>query len=956
MIIFTNYFIMRNYLLILVLFVAQFLSAAPQTVVKGVVRDASTREVISGAVVKVDDGALWAVTDLEGKYTISLSNGKYLLTAECLGYVKQSLSLEVKSQAVVAYDRSGNMVGTDFNMDVESLALDDVVVTAQRPAGTLGTSHNLGRDALQHLQMSNMADMSALLPGGKTVNPDLTQDNGIVLRDGGTSVGNASFGTAFEVDGVRIGNNAGFGGLSGASTRAVPVENIESIEVITGVPSAEYGDLNSGMVKVNTKRGRSPLNIVFSVNPRTYQGSVNKGVELGKKAGVLNISGEWARATTKLTSPYTSYTRRNVSAVYSNTFLKALRFELGGSANIGGMNSKDDPDANNGNTSNARDNLFRANTSLNWMLNKSWATSIKAEASVSFADKMHRLHTFNSSASPQPAIHVTEQGYHFAQRLPLSYFADMVLDSKELDFAASVKYDWTRTFGIVKNRLKAGVQFKSEGNVGQGAYYQDADLAPNYYRPRPYNQYPFMHNLSEYIEDQISLPVGNTNLEVVAGLRLEQLFVKGSRYRNVNSLSPRFNAKWQLGRNVTLRGGWGVSEKLPSFGVLYPVQNYRDIQTFAFSAGNSSSYVYFTAPYMMRYNPDLKWQRNYNSEVGIDMEFGEWKLSLVGFYNKTKDPYQLQSIYTPISVNMQQLPQGFVVPDDPQYKVDSQTGQVFIRGGSQDYWTAMDTKVVNETFVLSDMQTNGKPVHRAGVEFTLDFPQIKAIRTSFRMDAKYSYSSYIDDMLYYYYNNGWSHTSLPDRSYQYVGVYASGANGYNTANGRVSHNLDANVTSITHIPQARLVFTVRFEAAILRRSRNLSQYNGQEYAYNVSQDSNTPTGGSIYDGNSYAAMRPVQYMTLDGQLHPFTDAQAADPEFSQLIIKTGNAYTFNPDGYGFYCSANFSVTKEIGKHVSLSLFANNFTASRPSVTSMATGVSVVFTPSFYYGLTCRLKF
>jgi hypothetical protein len=55
-------------------------------------------------------------------------------------------------------------------------------------------------------------------------------------------------------------------------------------------------------------------------------------------------------------------------------------------------------------------------------------------------------------------------------------------------------------------------------------------------------------------------------------------------------------------------------------------------------------------------------------------------------------------------------------------------------------------------------------------------------------------------------------------------------------------------------------------------------------------------------------------------------------------------------------SANLSITKEIGDHVSLSFFANNFTNSRPYVKSLATGVGAIFTPAFYYGLTCRLKF
>ena len=144
--------------------------------------------------------------------------------------------------------------------------------------------------------------------------------------------------------------------------------------------------------------------------------------------------------------------------------------------------------------------------------------------------------------------------------------------------------------------------------------------------------------------------------------------------------------------------------------------------------------------------------------------------------------------------------------------------------------------------------------------------------------------------------------------------------------------------------------------SLLRRSRNLSEYEGKTYAFTVSQNDNVPTGGNIYDGTSYTAVRPVSYMDLDGNVHPFTDAEAADPAFANLILKSTNAYTFAMDGYGPYMSANLSITKEIGDHVSLSFFANNFTNSRPYVRSIATGVGAIFTPAFYYGLTCRLKF
>ena len=96
-------------------------------------------------------------------------------------------------------------------------------------------------------------------------------------------------------------------------------------------------------------------------------------------------------------------------------------------------------------------------------------------------------------------------------------------------------------------------------------------------------------------------------------------------------------------------------------------------------------------------------------------------------------------------------------------------------------------------------------------------------------------------------------------------------------------------------------------------------------------------------------------MDLNGVVRPWTEESAANPDLQRLILRSGNMYTFAPDGYDPYFSANLSVTKEIGDHVSLSFFANNFTNARRFVTSKATGVAAIFTPNFYYGLTCRIK-
>lgn len=941
---------LRQFLLMILLLVSADVMTAQQNralfSISGKVVDAKTGEPVIGAAVNVEDTGIWAISDENGTFFLpDIRPGDYAVQFSCLGFVDKRLSFVVKK----------DIPNLTIKLDQNTLALNSVVVTAERDKEGMNTSLKFGANALNHLQMSNVTGISALLPGGKTVNPDLTTDNAVSLRSGGLAAGNAAFGTALEVDGVRVGNNASFGSMSGTGTRNISTENVQSIEVITGVPSAEYGDLNSGMVRINTRKGLTPWNITFAVNPRTYQASASKGIDLMKNRGVLNVSAEWTRATQKLSSPYTSYTRRGFSASYSNTFKNVLKFEAGATGNIGGMNTKNDPDAYKGTWSKVRDNVLRANTSLTWLLRKSWITNLKLDASVNYNDNRSQDHAYGSSASMLPAVHSELAGYYLADRLPVSYFSDKVIDSKELDYAASLKYEWFKKSGKRLSKLKAGVQWKANGNVGEGEYYKDPSVAANGYRPRPYSQYPFMHNVAAYIEEDYTFPIGKTSLQISAGLRLENLFVKDTDYKNVSSLSPRFNAKWKISDNLSIRGGWGVSEKLPSFYILYPVQKYRDIQTFGFSHGDSSSYVYYTQPYKMLFNENLKWQKNYNAEFGIEAYFLRTSVSLVGFFNKTKNPYTYQNIYTPFSYNIMSVPSGYTVPDNPEIRVDSQTGQVYMRGSNEEFWTPMATKVTDKTFFESQMPGNGDDIYRTGAELIVDFPEIAPIRTKFRLDANYAYTHYIDNTLNWTYRTGWSHTSLSNRSYQYVGIYANGGES-GTFNGKESHSLNANLTAITHIPEARIVITCRLEMSLLSRFRNLSRYQGKEYAYNVNADGVESIGGSIYDSNNYTAIRPVKYMDENGDVHDFTDKEASDPAFANLIIKSGNAYTFSQDGYGAYLSANLSVTKEIGDHVSLSFFANNFTNSRMYVTSKATGVSAIFTPAFYYGLTCRLKF
>ncbi|WP_122120656.1 TonB-dependent receptor [Alistipes megaguti] len=945
---------MRRYLLLLVLFwalptalIAQQYNVSGRVLVKGGGKKPTP---IGLAVVELPKAGLWAVADNEGNFSVkNVPAGKVLFSVSCLGYVTTLTEVEVHR----------DLDSLCLYAPEDNLKLESVVVTAREATNAMATSRTIEGNAINHLQMVNVSDISTLLPGGKTVNPDLMENNTFSLRDGGSTAGNASFGTAVEVDGVRLSTNASLGDLTGVSTRNISSTSIESVEVITGVPSAEYGDISSGMVKISTRKGRTPYMLVLSTNPRTKQIAASKGFDLGDDRGVLNSNIEYTRATKNPTSPYTSYSRTGLSLNYQNTFAKVLRFDFGVSANVGGMNSEDDPDVQAGEWEKDRDNALRANTSLKWLLNRKAITSVDFDASINYADNLTRIHTYNTSSTMSPAVHATDEGYFVADLLPSTYYTTQCVDSKELDYAANLKATWIRSWGDIHSNAKVGVSWRADGNVGQGAYYEDPALAPNGYRPRPYTDIPYMHNLAAYLEETLTLPVGSGSVQLMAGLRAEKTFIKGSRYDKTQSLSPRLNLKYRITDWLTIRGGWGLTDKLPSFKILYPDPNYLDRQVYGVSYGGQSLYVFHTRPYEIMYNPDLRWQRNRNSEVGVDLRIGGTSISLVGYFNRTKYPFELKNEYEPYTYRLSSLPtttpdgEPFTMPTHPLFKVDSQTGEMFIRDADNlsQGWILM-TGSDKQTFVRNTYQSNGSPVDRMGLEFVFDFPEIRPLRTQLRLDGAYGYTKYINTGEAWYYPS----VTTGGNFYPYVGIYAdNGSNSTITYNGTKTHSLDANLTATTHLPSIRMIISLRLEASLLKRSQHLSEYNGEEYAFNVDENRN-PTGGSIYDGNSYTAIWPIAYIDQSGERHPFTDAERNNPDFASLLLRSANTYAFNEDGYDPYFSANLSITKEIGDHVSISFYANNFTNSRPFMRSYATGVRVVFTPSFYYGLTVRLKF
>jgi outer membrane receptor protein involved in Fe transport len=223
----------RRYIVLAALLGAFVVSRAQGFRLAGKVVDAETGAPVEFASIRVEENGLWAITNDKGEFTIkNVTKGKNTLVVQCLGYQKRSWPCDINRDV-------DNM---NLRLSQGNLKLEGVTVVAKRKRDEATTSYTIDRQTLDNQQIVNVADIATLLPGGKTVNPSLTADNRLSLRSAQQEKGNASFGTAIEVDGIRMDNNALSGETMGASTRSISASNIESIEIVTGIPSVEYGD------------------------------------------------------------------------------------------------------------------------------------------------------------------------------------------------------------------------------------------------------------------------------------------------------------------------------------------------------------------------------------------------------------------------------------------------------------------------------------------------------------------------------------------------------------------------------------------------------------------------------------------------------------------------------------------------------------------------------------------
>lgn len=942
---------------------------------------------VTGAWVTISETDLWGITNDSGFFLIEkVPTAKVVLQVKSLNYATTEFSIQP----------ANNIVDTVFYIKEDNLSLDEVTVTA-KVKKEIGTSFIIERNALDHMQMLSVTDAAALLPGGKTSTAlNLTSGPQNFIVNGGLPAerGNAKFGVGVEVDGVRLSANA-LPGVTPVDVRNIASSNVESIEIITGVPSVEYGDMTNGLVKINTRKGKSPYIIDLVTKPNTKQLAISKGFDLGRDNGILNISGEYTKSVSNLASPYTSYERNSVSLNYSNTFLrkqkKPLFLNIGLTGNVGGSDSKSDPDKFVNTYSKAKDNVIRANISGRWLLNKKWLTNIEAGSSVNFNNQSSEISNSRSSSSSVAAIHAMQTGYFVGQTYEQNPDAEILLvapgyfyqisynDTRAINYSANLKANWSKKVGNFSNNLLLGSEYTSSRNNGRGSYYDDIRYAPTW-RPYEYRAEPALNNYTLYAEDRARVSFGTSFLQLVGGIRSEFTSVKGSEYGTVTSTSPRMNIRYTLWEkkqqavsNLVFWTAWGKSVKLPSFNILYRTPQYRDILTFApgTTAQGGTFYAYYSTPYTRIFNPDLQWQYNIQKELGTEFTLWGTVINIAASEIKTKSPYDGINVFEPFRykfTDQSNLENSAIPIANRQYSVDRSSGVVSVIDKTGTLPTEMLTYREYTRLNGSSKAFNGSDVVRRSIRWIIDFQPIKSLRTSFRIDGNYYSYKAIDDI---YKGVTSSSTMANGDFYRYIGFYQGGAV---SANGENTRRLDMNLTAITRIPAIRLVVSARIEASLYQYSQNLSEVAGTQRGFALDNiNSNVPSSiqTSIYGGDRFVGLYPDYYVDLNDMnkkipfMESFLHAKENDPalynELSKLVVRSNTNYYFNPNKVSAYYSANISVTKEIRDFASITFNAINFLNNMSTVHNSWSGNTATlfdsgYVPGFYYGLSLRVKF
>ena len=915
-------------------FLLAAMPALGQTVGKGVYRgivvDDETNDPLPGVHISLPDYGILATTDVEGRFSLKeLPLGKTRADMTYIGMLPIHATLLVTEKAERA---------VTFRMKPENLSIQEVQVVATNNKVGLSTASSISRAAMDHLQATNLGAVMELLPGHLATNPSLNSPSHAVMRQVQGDAMN-SMGTSVVFNGspisnnanLQIGNTAKQGALNtgftssagnGLDLRQIPADNIESVDIIRGIPSVEYGDLTSGVIIVNPKAGVYPVQVKGKLNPTLTQASVGKGVALGKRWGTLDVDMDYTHSLADERRPNQGYQRITGNLLYSRNFTpqlyttSSLRFYTDLDA------TKLDPsDARYQRERRARDTGFKFNTNMVWNNPRGALKFIKWNVALDYAHQTgynqeiqgnfgymvtsamrdgaitsnRDYEILGANGLPITNVHGLGAGAR-TNILPYEFLTQMTTDGKPLNFYTKALASFLKEWGITRHRMVVGADWKTDVNFGRGKVFDPLMPPSQGLRMRPYTDIPAMNQLSAYAEENLTLQLWNRELSVQAGVRMDD--VQPGRRENNTVVTPRLNASAELiPRVLSLKGGWGITAKAPPLMYLYPERAYFDYVNYD-NLGHTgladtqklsiiTTRVYDTA------TRKLEIATNQKAEVGMELHMGQATLDMTAYRERLHNGYSYGLNYGSFhQFELVKYRAAEVRPGDyPLLAVDKRSN------------------------VINSFQTpmNDKESVNRGVEFDLTSGLIRPLRTTLVFNGAYMQSRMYSTEYQFY-----QKSPDTDGTYRDIGVYDKG-------DGTDYRRFSTTLRVVHNIPRIRMVLSL----AVQTVWHDSQRYLGTEHKH------------------------PLAYISAqDLSWHDLLPGDAIKSDWQKPIL----AYREITESYPQLWLVNLRVTKEFKKYGGLAFFVNNLLNHNPMFESKRQpGSFVKRNPEQFFGAEVWVK-
>lgn len=825
----------------------------------------------------------------------------------------QNDSLELDSAQIAMIDSLERM-----------FTLEEVVVTAEERTDRSSASI-INKEAMQHIQPSSFTDILQTLPGGTTKDPNLTSANTIRLREAtngasGSEYDASSLGTSFVIDGAPLNTDANMqyvqSDASGADSkrnsvgagvdmRTISTDDIEKVEIIRGIAGAEYGDVTSGVVKIERTSKPTPWRARFKADGFSKLLFFGKGFEVKpretdakRKETILNFSVDYLNAKADPTNTLENYQRITGSVRLQQKWeVQSFRLQLQSHLDYTGSidREKIDPDIHRNREDSYSSEYHKISWNNTFRLRQNdvpwWKISMQANLSGEI-DRIRQTRFIQLTTPKNPAIDNMQEGEATVGLLPYKYVAKHEVEGLPLNVFIRPKAEFFFSTWRLEHKAGCGIEWRYAKNFGRGQIY-DLSRPLNYsssLRPRAYSDIPATNQLAWYIQDDITFPVHeHVSIDLNIGLRGTSLLGLSRDYAISGKcyLDPRanigINFPFSKGK-VYIAAAIGQHTKMPTLLQLSPNKLYMDLQATDVPIAPTDTTMQIYTRIINPTNYDLRPARNLKWEVRAGLDIQKHKLSITYFEEDMKDAFR-----------------GLMQVEALHYSIA--------------------TKAYDRLLTYS-MTTNGSRVYKQGVEWQYQSPRIKAICTRFTINGAWLRTVYSNSERMYSTEKSPGVVNGVNVQDHYIGLY-------NWTEGYIRESLNSNLVADVHIAKIGLTVSATFEMTFFTASKTLEK-NGRPEAYIAS---------------------------TDGVLHPYTAASEQDAILKTLVFDY-NSGLFERRTVPFEGYLNLRVQKTITKYATIALYVNKLLDVLPDyqVSGPDGGtVTIHRTASPYFGMEVNLN-